>query len=407
MVKNKQKDRFLSSLLIIFKKKIPHLQFKLDETFSHLDKVQYSNDHTIAHYPIYLHGIFLGIFQIKNKKQGHLELDLNYLNELIQQHGSGLSEKEDFNSHKDERAYILSEDLFFLDFMKILEKVALEEVNFFLVGEKGTGKSFLARHVHFISPRKNMPLEILSGSNPLFEEIFFGDKNRQSLLEKANYGTIVITDTENIPLEIQKKLAQLGEFPRIFSPTKNDYISCSIRFIFTTTKIDFSKFFDEDFIFYFKTFALKIPSLKERKSDIKLLAHFFLNENRSKNEKKTLTDSSLKVLEDYSWPGNINELKNMMKEISLFLKDQFITIEHLDKFKNKIEKDNALLGFKPKSLWEIEKDVILKTLKYFNGNKSHAAKILGITIKTLYNKLQEYGKEYLTDENEDFDKLKS
>lgn len=320
----------------------------------------------------------------KSKKDFFKQIQkLNSINRKLDRK---ITEKEKIRIDQD---YIITQSTFFLDFLKILEKVSKENVSFFIVGEKGVGKTFLAKHVHFLSERKNYKVEVVTGTDLLVEDILFG--TAEPLLEKINGGTLVIENADFLNTSVQKKIGNLGSNPKIFSQKKNDFISIDVNIIFTTTKVDFNKYFDEDLLFNYKSFALKVPSFRQRKEDIKLLSEYFLNQHLDLNEKKVITDSGIKFLEEYNWPGNITELKKIMKEVVLTVKETYVDKDILQNFFQNNKEENSLENFEVKSLWEVEREIILKTLMYFKGNKSHAAKALGVTIKTLYNKIQEYG----------------
>ena len=149
--------------------------------------------------------------------------------------------------------------------------------------------------------------------------------------------------------------------------------------------------FKEDLYYRLNTVALKIPALKERQEDIKVMAEFFLN--HGKVEKKVLTSGAIEKLSSYFWPGNAHELKNIMERTYILTDGQYIEASHLPEFavEVKVEKVEVKDVYQEVTLFDLEKKHIIDTLDHLGGNKTRAAKTLGITVKTLYNKLHSYG----------------
>ncbi len=149
--------------------------------------------------------------------------------------------------------------------------------------------------------------------------------------------------------------------------------------------------FKEDLYYRLNTVALKIPSLKERQEDIKVMAEFFLNFGKS--ESKVLTSGAIEKLSSYFWPGNAHELKNIMERTYILTDGQYIEAAHLPEFAQevKVEVAPVKVSYIEFTLFDLEKKHIIDTLDHLGGNKTRAAKALGITVKTLYNKLHSYG----------------
>ena len=137
---------------------------------------------------------------------------------------------------------------------------------------------------------------------------------------------------------------------------------------------------------------LKVPSLRERKEDIKILSEAFINGAKDK-ESKVLTSQAISRLSNYNWPGNIHELKNLMERTGILVTEQFIDETHLPELVSQEEviEEVVVEEFSEMTLHDLEKMHICKTLDHLGGNKTRAAKCLGITVKTLYNKLHSYG----------------
>ncbi len=165
-----------------------------------------------------------------------------------------------------------------------------------------------------------------------------------------------------------------------------------------TTKIDLGskvkdKEFSEELYYRISSIKLLLPSLRERQGDVKALAEHFLNYQRAQDDAKIISESAYQVLETHSWSRNIEELKNLMEKVFIMAEGRFIDATLL---KENLTENDAQVQipeeeFLALPLSEIEKEHIIKTLDHLGGNKTKAAKTLGITVKTLYNKLHSYG----------------
>lgn len=276
-------------------------------------------------------------------------------------------------------------------------KIAKSNASVFIFGESGTGKEVIAETIHGMSNRASKPfVKINCAAVPetLIESEFFGhergsftgaDMRKIGRFEVASGGTLLLDEVTEIPISIQAKLLraiQEEEFERIGS-TKPLHVD--IRFIATSNRnmkeaIE-KKTFREDLFYRLNVIPIHLSPLRERKEDILPLANFFLARLCKENHKplKTVTDDAKEKLLTYSWPGNVRELANIMERVVVMDFDQLIKIEHL--FLDEV-------AAVPQTLDEIEKKAILDTLK--NNNKTETAKKLGITLKTLSNKLKIY-----------------
>jgi Nif-specific regulatory protein len=150
--------------------------------------------------------------------------------------------------------------------------------------------------------------------------------------------------------------------------------------------------FREDLYYRLNIVNIQVTNLKDRIDDIKILAEHFLNSGRNSTDTKILTGYAVKKLSEYNWPGNIQELKNIMERTFVLSDDRFIDEQHLPELTmSEQEEEQAVIEFKEMTLYELEKEHIIRTLDHLKGNKTRAAKSLGITVKTLYNKLHSYG----------------
>ena len=302
---------------------------------------------------------------------------------------------------------------------KLLEtvaQVAPSEATVLISGESGTGKELIAGAIHFNSLRKDGPfvkINCAAITETLLESELFGhekgaftgaDRRKEGRFSQAHGGTLFLDEVSEMSLTMQVKLLralQEREFNRVGGETT---IQVDVRVIAATNKNLLEQIntgaFREDLYYRLNVVELAVPSLTERKEDIPLLAQHFLEMFATKNQKeiKGFTPRAMHHLIRYDWPGNVRELMNAVERgvvlartpyldeaDFLFLKDALLSGDE-----DQAEPANlAIEGDAP--LGEIEKTAILKTLEAAGGNKSEAARRLGITRKTLHKKLKAYG----------------
>ncbi len=286
-------------------------------------------------------------------------------------------------------------------------KIAKSSASVFISGESGTGKEVIAHTIHNHSPRLEEPfIKVNCAAIPeaLLEAEFFGHEKgaftgalekRLGRFELANQGTLLLDEVSEIPLNMQAKLLraiQEQEFERVGSGKP---IRVNVRFIATSNRnmketIE-QKLFREDLYYRLNVVPIRLPSLRERKEDILSLASYFLDRFCEENHKKPKQFSSLakKQLLDYHWPGNIRELANVIERTVVMDLSEIIEPDHL-KIEISCPLPPLVSRFETTALNDLEKRHILQTLSHFNHNKTHAAKSLGISIRTLRNKLSLY-----------------
>ena len=217
----------------------------------------------------------------------------------------------------------------------------------------------------------------------------------RGLLIQANGGTLIIDDISNLGETLQKKLLRFIVTGELITTDSNEKKQLNVRLVVTSKQSLKERVQEglllEDLYYRLSTVYFNIPPLKERRDDIRGLAEFFLNHN--KKEKKIVTSEALEKLSAYHWPGNAHELKNVMERIYILTDGQYVEASHLPQFEHeeKIEIEQEVVIFNESTLFDLEKRHILDTLSHLDGNKTRAAKALGITVKTLYNKLHNYG----------------
>jgi DNA-binding NtrC family response regulator len=291
-----------------------------------------------------------------------------------------------------------------IEIYKTISKVAPTDATVLIEGETGTGKELVARMIHRNSKRSAqafVPVDCGAIAPTLLESELFGtlkgaytgaDRDRVGVFEAAANGTVFLDEIGDIDLGFQLKLLRFMQEREIRPLGSSKSKKIDVRVIAATNKdvqkmVDEGKF-REDLWYRLNVVRLTIPPLCERASDIPLLVHHFLKRynERYKLDAK-LTDSGLKAMEEYSWPGNVRQLQHMMERLTILASGGRIddaavrhAIEQMD------SRDHA-----SDSLADTEADQIRRVLGATNGNKSRAAKILGIERKTLYRKLEKMG----------------
>jgi transcriptional regulator with PAS, ATPase and Fis domain len=278
-----------------------------------------------------------------------------------------------------------------------------------IVGGPGTGKELFAKKIHSLSARKDGPFIVVNcgayQESALESEIFGLEKGtlpntphaRTGILEKADGGTILLDEVDQLGPVMQARIfrfLQEGEGVRMGGSVP---YKVNVRMIACTNK-DINDCvvkgkFREDLYYRINTLTITVPSLRDRKGDIPTLANHFLNSEYPVESHKILTPTAIKVLEQHCWPGNVRELKNVVERARILCDGKFID-EHClpTSFQGPAEDQGPKSEiFREMTIDSLEKKHILDTLNHLGGNKTKTAKALGITVKTLYNKLHSYG----------------
>lgn len=296
--------------------------------------------------------------------------------------------------HHDDNSQMIGLSKNFLDVVQTAKKVSTQDFPILLEGAHGVGKKILGKKIHLWSGRKgNVITASCSALNEAqLDRELFGSKG---LMIQANGGTLIIDDIGSTTHHIQTKLLRALVSGEMITVDTEEKVALNVRIV-ATSKVSLQSLveagsFKEDLFYRLNTIVLKIPSLKERQEDIKVLAEFFLNSGKS--QAKILTSAAIEKLSNYFWPGNAHELKNIMERTYILTDGQYIEASHLPEFAQevKVEKVEAPVKYSELTLFDLEKKHIIDTLDHLSGNKTRAAKALGITVKTLYNKLHSYG----------------
>lgn len=290
---------------------------------------------------------------------------------------------------------------------ELINKVLDNDTTVLITGESGTGKEVIAKAIHYNSKRKDYPfiaVDCASIPETLIESELFGHEKgaytgatnrKKGKFEIANKGTLFLDEIGNLRLDVQAKLLRVLQEKEIYRVGGNERIKVNVRII-AATNADLEKLikegkFREDLYYRLNVVPIKLPPLRERKDDIPLLIQHFLNKyNKEYNKNVKFNNEVIKILYDYPWPGNVRELENLVQRMVVISTSPIITVNDLPQ--NIISTTNITSDIiKPgMSLDDVEKIFILETLKKFNFNLSKTAKILGITRKTLHNKIDKY-----------------
>ncbi|MCX5845045.1 MAG: sigma-54 dependent transcriptional regulator [Deltaproteobacteria bacterium] len=306
---------------------------------------------------------------------------------------------------------IITCDKKIVSLLELLKCVSKSKSSVLIQGESGTGKELFARYIYRHSNRSHKPFVAVNCAavphNLLESEMFGYEKGaftgalqrRLGKFELADGGTLLLDEISEMDMQLQAKLLraiQEGEIDRLGG---RETVPVDVRIIATTNsdlKRDISeKKFREDLYYRLNVIPVSIPPFRNRMGDIPLLNDYFLKKysELTGRKKPVLSDEAVAVLKSYSWPGNVRELENVIERAVLIADNGIIRPEHLclEGDEEKIgEADSATVSPTGSTLWEMEKSLIFETLKEVNGNKTKASKILGISVRTMRNKLHEY-----------------
>jgi len=293
--------------------------------------------------------------------------------------------------------------------IKLIEKVGPTDSTVLISGESGTGKELVARAIHRHSKRRKgylMTVDCSTLVENLFESELFGHVKgsftgassiKHGRFELANGGTLFFDEIGNISVDIQAKLLRAIQEREVTRVGGSHPIKMDVRIIAATNQNLLSAVkegrFREDLYYRLRVIPIHLPSLRERKGDIPLLANYFLekyNEKRKKNI-RTISEKAMKALCDYDWPGNVRELENTIERAVVLTENDVIEKNDLFYYRigNKIDATSPDSS-RIKTLAEVEKEHIEKILKKVDWNRSKAAELLGITRKTVQAKIKKY-----------------
>ena len=363
------------------------------------------------------------------------------LNDLVISVNQSLKEKSfdkkfdvDFDTNK--KLPMIGSSSVMQNVYKNIAKTTKTNFSVLITGESGTGKELVAKTIHNFSARSDSPFIVINmASLPknLIESELFGyekgaftgaEKQTLGFFEKATGGTLFLDEIGDMPFDIQARLLrvlQFGEFSRVGG---REQIKIDVRIISATNKNLLASVenqtFREDLFYRINVINIELPPLRQRENDIIDLSNHFLS--KFSNNSKQIDSDVINFIKKYEWPGNVRELENLFKRVSVLSSEKIVSLdtvknlidrqpkiddfsestkntklgvsnyfnEFLEKFFETIEDDNTDLNLYDKFLHEIERPLILKTLKYFKGNQIKTAKVLGINRNTLRSKITKF-----------------
>jgi len=310
---------------------------------------------------------------------------------------------------------------------RIIHKVAGASHPVLILGESGSGKETVARTIHLNGPHAAKPFRAVDcgavGPGLIERELFgFGpgafapaDRAREGLLASAGEGTVFLDEVTEMPLDVQVKLL------RALQEREVQPVGATARVpIFARVLVAISRdlqamveqgSFRRDLYFRLNVVSLRIPPLRERRSDIPLLTRYFVERmERERGEALLLPEETLKVFTEYEWPGNVRELENAVERLTALMTGSELSAANLPTQLKNFQRSQKEAGVKTREpagrgkglqegvsavtpIAEMEKQAILRTIRKLNGDKLEAARLLGIGKTTLYRKLKEYGIE--------------
>jgi DNA-binding NtrC family response regulator len=289
---------------------------------------------------------------------------------------------------------------------EMIERVAPTDATVLVVGESGCGKELVANTIHQLSRRRGPFIAVNCGAIPssLVEAELFGyekgaftgaARTHRGYFERAAGGTLFLDEITEMSADVQARLLRVLETAKFWRVGGDAEIRAEVRVIAATNRelaIAVGEgHLREDLMYRLAVFPIHVPPLRSRGDDVELLAQRFLDIlNEEAGTAKGLSKSSLRLVRTHPWPGNVRELKNCVQR-AFILADAEVELESMIPCASADADQPGRLSFAVgSSLAEIERRTILVTLAHCRGNKRHAAQILGVSLKTLYNRLNEY-----------------
>ncbi len=301
------------------------------------------------------------------------------------------------------------------EIFRLTEMVAPSTASVLITGESGTGKELVARTIHELSPRKGKPFVAINCSaipETLIESEIFGHEKgaftgalerRAGCFELAEEGTLLLDEIGEMPIGTQAKLLRVLEDRKLRRLGSKVETEVDVRVLAATNKVPEEAVakgeLRNDLFYRLNVFNLHMPPLREHKEDLPQLVESLLNDVNTKHGRKVsgVSETVMDLFKRYAWPGNVRELRNTLERAVIVCDSASVEVRHLPPgFGNIMPKPpvaeaNAVRVSVGTTVEDAEKALILKTLEATNNNKTRAAEILGISLKTLHNKLKEYG----------------
>jgi DNA-binding NtrC family response regulator len=298
---------------------------------------------------------------------------------------------------------------------RLIELVAPSTASVLITGESGTGKELVARTIHDLSPRKSKPFVAINCAaipETLIESEIFGHEKgaftgalerRTGCFELAESGTILLDEIGEMPIGTQAKLLRVIEDRKLRRLGSKSETSIDVRVLAATNKVPEEAvaqgLLRNDLYYRLNVFNIHMPPVREHKEDLPDLVHSLIKDMNQKHSRnvRSASEAVMSLFQNYAWPGNVRELRNTLERAVIVCDSTVIEPRHLPPgFGNvaprpPVQEANAVRLGVGTTVEAAEKLLILKTLEATNNNKTKAAEILGISLKTLHNKLKEYG----------------
>ncbi len=323
--------------------------------------------------------------------------------------GKGEEENTDTTAaRKSFKNNLIAESIAMRNVLDTAERVAPTDANVIILGDNGTGKTQLARYIHDRSKRDQKPfvcVDLGALSENLFESELFGHvkgaftdarDDRVGRFEEAQGGTIFLDEIGNLPLALQSKLLTVIQERQVTRVGSNKPVAVDVRLLCATNR-DIEKMvaqneFRQDLLYRINTIELELPPLRERPDDIAPLAEYYLKEFRKKYNRPVtgISPPLLRKMQQYDWPGNIRELQHAIERAVILSQEKVLQPDDMF-LKNVSSADATAASATAFDLEDMEKNMIVKALKRYNGNITDTARELGLSRAALYRRLEKYG----------------
>ena len=289
----------------------------------------------------------------------------------------------------------------------LIVRVAPTSSTVLVVGETGSGKELVAETIHKLSRRSTEPfLPINCGaiSATLIESELFGhergsftgaERKHKGIFERAHGGTLFLDEITEMPIDLQVKLLRILETGNVLRVGGDEAIAADVRILAATNRDPGQSVREgklrEDLFYRLNVFPIEVPPLRARSGDVTLLAQYFLDKlNKETGASKRLTPAALERLERHDWPGNVRELKNAIERAHIVAADRIDSDSLPSRYLVPAATEPTSVPPFGSSIAKVEQELILATMERCRGDKKRAAEILGISLKTLYTKLNSY-----------------
>jgi DNA-binding NtrC family response regulator len=294
-----------------------------------------------------------------------------------------------------------------------IERLASSSASVVITGESGTGKELVARTIHELSPRRAapyVPVNCAAIPETLMESELFGhergsftgaDRRKEGCFEVANNGTLLLDELPEMKVELQAKLLRVIEEQRLRRVGGTAEIPIDVRVLAASNRDVEQAVRDgalrADLFYRLNVFTIQLPPLRDRVEDLPALAQMFVQHYAALNHREVagLDEECLNALKAHPWPGNVRQLRNVIERAVIVSEARTIRKRDLpEEFRATSSSDGGNISIRlGSSLEEVEKELISKTIDFTGGNKTRAAEILGVSAKTLYNKLDRFGRD--------------